>query len=141
MGKDLFVCQIYIDDAIFSSTNKSFCDEFDKIMIDMFEMSMMGVLTFFLKLQIKQGKEGIFICQTKYTRDLLKKFDMDKVKSIKMLIGTNDHLDLDLDDTSIDQNVYRSMIVSLLYLMIKRYIAPWALMIILIKTGIGLCFI
>jgi hypothetical protein len=141
MGKDLFVCQIYIDDAIFSSTNKSFCDEFDKIMIDMFEMSMMGVLTFFLKLQIKQAKEGIFICQTKYTRDLLKKFDMDKVKSIKMLIGTNDHLDLDLDDTSIDQNVYRSMIVSLLYLMIKRYIAPWALMIILIKTGIGLCFI
>jgi hypothetical protein len=141
MGKDLFVCQIYIDGAIFSSTNKSFCDEFDKIMIDMFEMSMMGVLTFFLKLQIKQAKEGIFICQTKYTRDLLKKFDMDKVKSIKMLIGTNDHLDLDLDDTSIDQNVYRSMIVSLLYLMIKRYIAPWALMIILIKTGIELCFI
>jgi hypothetical protein len=141
MGKDLFVCQIYIDDVIFSSTNKSFCDEFDKIMIDIFEMFMMGVLTFFLKLQIKQAKEGIFICQTKYTRDLLKKFDMDKVKSIKMLIGTNDHPDLDLDDTSIDQNVYRSMIVSLLYLMIKRYIAPWALMIILIKIGIGLCFI
>jgi hypothetical protein len=47
MGKDLFACQIYVDDIIFGSTNKSFCDEFSKIMIDMFEMSMMGVLIFF----------------------------------------------------------------------------------------------
>jgi hypothetical protein len=47
MGKHLFACQIYVDDIIFGSTNKSFCDEFSKIMIDMFEMSMMGVLTFF----------------------------------------------------------------------------------------------
>jgi hypothetical protein len=46
MGKDLFVCQIYIDDIIFGSTNKFFCDEFSKIMMDMFEMSMMMVLTF-----------------------------------------------------------------------------------------------
>jgi hypothetical protein len=53
MGKDLFVCQIYVDDIIFGSTNKSFCDEFGKIMMDRFEMSMMGVLTFFLGFQIK----------------------------------------------------------------------------------------
>jgi hypothetical protein len=49
MGKDLFVCQIYVDDIIFGSTNKSFYDEFNKIMTDRFEMSMMGVLTFFLR--------------------------------------------------------------------------------------------
>jgi hypothetical protein len=48
MGKDLFICQIYVDDIIFGSTNKSFCEEFSKIMIDRFEMSIMGVLTFFL---------------------------------------------------------------------------------------------
>jgi hypothetical protein len=57
MGKDLFVCQIYVDDIIFGSTNKSFCDEFSKIMTDMFEMSMMEVLTLFLRFQIKQAKE------------------------------------------------------------------------------------
>jgi hypothetical protein len=39
MGKDLFVCQIYVDNIIFGSTNKSFCDEFSKIMTDRFEMS------------------------------------------------------------------------------------------------------
>jgi hypothetical protein len=53
MGKDLFVCQIYIADIIFGSTNKSFCDEFSKIMTDRFEMFMMEVLTFFLGFQIK----------------------------------------------------------------------------------------
>jgi hypothetical protein len=108
MGKDLFVCQIYIDDIIFGSTNKSFCDEFSKIMMDMFEMFMMGVLTFFLRFQIKQVKEGTFISQTKYTRDILKKFGMDKAKSIKTLMGTNGHLDLDL----------------VAHRLIKRYIAP-----------------
>jgi hypothetical protein len=53
MGKDLFVCQIYVDDIIFGSTNKYFFDEFSKIMTDRFEMSMMGVLTLFLEFQIK----------------------------------------------------------------------------------------
>jgi hypothetical protein len=48
MGKDLFLCQIYVNDIIIDSTNKSFCDEFSKIMNDRFEISMMGELTFFL---------------------------------------------------------------------------------------------
>jgi hypothetical protein len=59
-----------------------------------FEMSMMGELKIFLKFQIKQAKEGTFICQTKYTRDMLKKFDMDKAKPIKTPMPTNGHLDL-----------------------------------------------
>jgi hypothetical protein len=120
MDKDLFICQIYVDDIIFGSTNKSFCDEFSKIMTDKFEMSMMGVLTFFLGFQIKQATEETFISQMKYTRDILKKFGMGKAKSIKTPMGTNGHLDLDLGGTSVDQKVYRSMIGSLLYLCASR---------------------
>jgi hypothetical protein len=120
MGKDLFICQTYIDDIIFGSTNKSFCDEFSKIMTDRFEISMMGVLTFFLGFQIKQAKEGTFISQTKYTHDVLKKFGTDKAKPIKTPMGTNGHLDLDLGGTSVDQKLYRSMIASLLYLCASR---------------------
>jgi hypothetical protein len=63
---------------------------------------------------------GTFISQTKYTRDILKKFDMDKAKPIKMLMDTNDHLDLDLGSTLVDQKVYHSMIGSLLYLCASR---------------------
>jgi hypothetical protein len=120
MGKYLFLCQIYIDDIIFVSTNISFCDEFSKIMTNRFEMFMMGILTFFLKFQIKQVKEGTFISQTKYTHDILKKFDMDKAKLIKTPMGTNGHLDLDLGSTSVDQKVYRCIIESLLYLCVSR---------------------
>jgi hypothetical protein len=116
MGKDLFVCQIYVDDIIFGSTNKSFCGEFSKIMTDGFEMAMMGVLIFFLGFEIKQVKEGTFISQTKYIHDILKKFGKDKAKPIKTPMGTNGHLDLDLGSTLVDQKVYRSMIESLLYL-------------------------
>jgi hypothetical protein len=85
-------------------------------MTDRFEMSMMGVLTFFLGFQIKQAKEGTFISQMNYTRDILKKFGMDKAKKIKTPMGTNGHLDLDLGGTSVDQKVYHSMIGSLFYL-------------------------
>jgi hypothetical protein len=71
MGTDLFVCQIYVDDIIFGSTNKSFCDEFSKIITNRFEMSMMGVLTFFIGFQMKPAKEGTFISQMNYTHDIL----------------------------------------------------------------------
>jgi hypothetical protein len=114
IGKYLFVCQIYVDDIIFDSTNRFFCDEFSKIMTDRFKMYMMLVLAFFLRFQIKQAKEETFISQIKYIRDILKKFGMDKKKSIKTSMCTNDHLDL--DGTSVDQKVYRSMIRSLFYL-------------------------
>jgi hypothetical protein len=120
MSKDLFVCQIYVDAIIFGSTNKSFCDEFSKIITDSFEMSMMRELTFFLGFQIKQVEDVTFIRQMKCTCDILKKFGMDKTKPIETPMGTNSHLDLDMGGTSVDQKVYRSMIGSLLYLYSSR---------------------
>jgi hypothetical protein len=106
VGKDLFVCQIYVDNIIFNFTNKSFCDEFSKIMTDRLEMFIMGELKHFLDFQIKQLEDDTFISQTKYTHDLLKKFDMDKVKPIKTPMSINDHLDLDMGGKSVDQKVY-----------------------------------
>jgi hypothetical protein len=120
MGKDLFMCQIYVDDIIFGCTNKTFCDEFSKIMTDKFEISMMGELTFFLEFQIKQVENETFISQTKYTCGILKKFGMNKAKPIKTHMGTNVHLDLDMGDTLVDQKVYHSIIDSLLYLCTSR---------------------
>jgi hypothetical protein len=81
---------------------------------------MMGDLKYFLGFQINQLQEGIFICQTKYNRDILKKFGMKNVKPIKTPMGTNGHLDLDTRGKSVDQKVYRSMIGSLLYLCASR---------------------
>jgi hypothetical protein len=116
----LFVCQIYVDDIIFGSTNKSTCEEFSRIMVQKFEMSMMGELRYYLGFQIKQLQEGTFISQTKYIQDILKKFGMKDAKPIKIPMGTNGHLDLDMGGKSVDQKVYRSMIGSLLYLCASR---------------------
>jgi hypothetical protein len=110
----------YVDDIIFGSTNKSSCEEFSRIMIQKFEMSMMVELKYFLGFQIKQLQEGTFICQTKYIQDILKKFGMRNAKPIKTPMVTNGHLDLDTGGETIDQKVYRSMIGSLLYLCASR---------------------
>jgi hypothetical protein len=120
VAKDLFVCQIYVDDIIFGSTNKSTCEEFSRIMIQKFEMSMMGELRYFLGFQIKQLQDGTFISQTKYFQDILKKFGMKDDKPIKTPMGTNGHIDLNMGGKSVDQKVYRSMIGSLLYLCASR---------------------
>jgi hypothetical protein len=120
VDKDLFVCQIYVDDIIFDSNNKKFCEEFSRIMKNRFEISMMGELKFFLGFQIKQLKNGTFLCQTKYTSDMLMKFDMANVKPIKTPMAINGQLDLNEDGKPVDQKVYCSMIGSLLYLCASR---------------------
>jgi hypothetical protein len=87
IGQDLFVLQIYVDDIIFGSTNKDFCEEFSKMMASEFEMSMIGELSYFLGLQIKQLKNGTFVSQGKYIKDMLKKFGMSDSKSISTPMG------------------------------------------------------
>jgi hypothetical protein len=102
---NLFVCQIYVDDIIFGSTNKSTCEEFSRIMIQKFEMSMMGEFKYFIGFQVKQLQEGTFISQTKYIQDILTKFRMKNVKSIKTPMETNRLLDLDTGAKFVDQKV------------------------------------
>jgi hypothetical protein len=104
---DLFVCQIYVDDIIFGSTNQKSCEEFSRVMMQKFEMSMMGKLNYFLGFQVKQLKEGTFISQKKYTQDLLKRFGMKDAKPTKTPMGTDGHLDLNKGGKSFDQKAYR----------------------------------
>jgi hypothetical protein len=115
IDKHLFVLQIYVDDIIFGSTNQDFCEEFGKMMDNEFEMSMIGELSYFLGLQIKQLKNGIFVSQDKYIKYMLKKFGMNEAKQISTPMGTNGNLDSDASGNMVDQKLYRSMIGSLLY--------------------------
>jgi hypothetical protein len=112
--------QIYVDDIIFGSTNQDYCDEFGKMMAKEFEMSMIGELSFFLGLQIKQMKERTFVSQTKYIKDMLKKFGMEDAKDITTPMGTSGSLDSDKSGNMVDKKLYRSMIGSLLYVTTSR---------------------
>jgi hypothetical protein len=120
IDKDLFVLQIYVDDIIFGSTNQVHCEEFGKMMAKEFEMSMLGELSYFLGLQIKQMKNGTFVSQGKYIRDMMKKFGLQDAKTISTPMGTNGHLDSDTSGNMVDQKLYRSMIGSLLYVTASR---------------------
>nr|AAK92681.1 putative gag-pol polyprotein [Oryza sativa Japonica Group]AAO37839.1 putative retrotransposon protein [Oryza sativa Japonica Group]ABF97098.1 retrotransposon protein, putative, Ty1-copia subclass [Oryza sativa Japonica Group] len=121
IGDDFFVCQIYVDDIIFGSTNEVFCKEFGGDMMSReFEMSMIGKLSFFLELHIKQLKDGTFMSQTKYIKNQLKRFGLEDAKPIKTPMATNEHRDLDEGGKPIDLKLYRSMIGSLLYLTASR---------------------
>ena len=77
---DLILVQVYVDDIIFGSTNESLCEQFVATMQGEFEMSMIGELNFFLGLQVKQVEHDLFLCQVKYCRELLKKFNMENCK-------------------------------------------------------------
>jgi hypothetical protein len=83
-------------------------------------MSMMGELTFFLGIQVKQTKQGTFVHQAKYTKDLMKKFNMTELKPVSTPMSSAASLGPDEDGDAMNQREYRSMIGSLLYLTATR---------------------
>ncbi|GKE00603.1 retrovirus-related pol polyprotein from transposon TNT 1-94 [Tanacetum coccineum] len=110
----LIIVQIYVDDIIFGSTCQNMCDDFAKIMHYEFEMSMMGELNFFLSLQIKQKEDGIFFNQSKFIKEMLKKFGLEDSKPTKTPMSTEIKLTKDDEADSVDSTKYRGMIGSLL---------------------------
>ena len=70
----MLLAQIYVDDIIFGATKESLCKIFAKYIQG-------ELLNYFLGFQIKQMKEGIFINQAKYIKELIKKFGMKEAKS------------------------------------------------------------
>jgi hypothetical protein len=83
-------------------------------------MSMMGELTFFLGIQVKQTKQGTFVHQANYTKDLMNKFNMAELKPLSTLMSRATALDPDKNGEVVDQREYMSMIGSLLYLTTTR---------------------
>eukprot|EP00253_Pinus_taeda_P002563 PITA_02563 len=89
---------------------------FASVMQQEFEMSLLGELTYFLGLQVQQNKDGIFPSQTKYLKQILRKYDMEDSKPICTPMVTGCSLSSNDESTSVHQPTYRSMIGSLLYL-------------------------
>ncbi|GKA18935.1 retrovirus-related pol polyprotein from transposon TNT 1-94 [Tanacetum coccineum] len=93
-GGDI-ILQVYVDDIIFGSTNPDFSKRFANLMKKHFEMSMMGELKFILGLQVHQSPRGIFISQSQYAIELLKKHGLDECVSMSTSMAT-ERLDVDL---------------------------------------------
>ncbi|GJV94104.1 retrovirus-related pol polyprotein from transposon TNT 1-94 [Tanacetum coccineum] len=117
---DILVVQVYVDDIIFGSTNPRYTQLFADLMKSRFEMSMMGEMMFFLGLQVNQSPRGIFINQSNYVLEILKKFRMETCDPIGTPIEIKDKLDLDKNGTLVNVTKYQGMIGALMYLTSSR---------------------
>jgi isopentenyldiphosphate isomerase len=115
MALIFLLIQIYVDDIIFYVSSHTLLSRFHEIMKNELQMSIMRELTFFLGVQVKQTKQGTFVHQAKYIKDLMKKFNMAELKPVSTLMSTAMSFDPDEDGEDVDQREYKSIIDSLLY--------------------------
>ncbi|GJT24651.1 retrovirus-related pol polyprotein from transposon TNT 1-94 [Tanacetum coccineum] len=112
--------EIYVDDIIFGSTSLKLSKQLGKLMTKKYEMTMMGELTYFLGFQIKQDFKGISICQEKYVKDSLKKYDLADCALVKCPMLPPNNLGPNESGVSINETLFRGMIGSLMYLTASR---------------------
>nr|GEX73611.1 copia protein [Tanacetum cinerariifolium] len=106
-GNDLLLVQIYVDDIIFAASTPELCDLFANLMCSKFKMSMMGKISFFLGLQIPQSLKGIFINQSKYALESLKKYGFESCDPVDTPMVEKSKLDEDKEGKAVDPLHYR----------------------------------
>ncbi|GJX23583.1 retrovirus-related pol polyprotein from transposon TNT 1-94 [Tanacetum coccineum] len=119
-GKDILLVQIYVDDIIFASTDPSLCETFSEIMCLKFKMSMMGKMSFFLGLLISHSPKGIFLNQSKYALEIIKKYGMETSDLVDTPMVEKSKLDEVPQGKVVDPTRYCGMIGSLMYLTSSR---------------------
>nr|GEW58405.1 hypothetical protein [Tanacetum cinerariifolium] len=118
--EDILVVQVYVDDIIFGSSDPRYATLLSDLMKSRFEMSMMGEMMFFLSLRVNQSPSGIFINQSKYVHEILKKYGLNTCNIVGTPMDIKHKLDLDHIGTSFDATKYHSMIGALMYLTSSR---------------------
>nr|GEU40747.1 hypothetical protein [Tanacetum cinerariifolium] len=119
-GNDLLLVQIYVDDIIFAASTPELCDLFANLMCTKFKMSMMGKISFFFGLHISQSPRGIFINQSKYALESLKKYGFESCDPVDTPMVEKSKLDEDKERKAVDPSHYHGRIGTLLYLTASR---------------------
>jgi hypothetical protein len=99
---DFLLVQIYVDDIIFGGSSHTLVSRFQEMMESEFQMSMMRELTFFLGIQVNQTKQDTFMHQAKYTKNIMKKFNMAELKPMSTPMSTATSLGPDKDGETVD---------------------------------------
>lgn len=120
VNNKILCAQIYVDYIVLGSTSHSHALEFNSLMKNEFEVSMVRELNMFLGLQIKKMKNDMFVSQSKNARNMLKRFCLENAKHAKTLMSATLKLSKDEHGKKVDNKMYRSMIESLLYLFASR---------------------
>ncbi|KAJ6874187.1 hypothetical protein NC651_032883 [Populus alba x Populus x berolinensis] len=118
-GKFLIVC-LYVDDLIYTGNDGKMFQEFKHSMKAEFEMTDLGMMCYFLGIEVVQSSTGIFITQKKYAKEMLERFNLQDCNPVKNPIEPGLKLHKDLDGQRIDNTYYKQMVGSLMYLTATR---------------------
>jgi len=119
-GGNLMLVALYVDDLIFMGNNDEMIEKFKSTMIQEFEMTDLGLMKFFLGLEVRQGKTGIFISQEKYAKEILEKFKMASCNPVSIPMEPGAKLSKFDGGERVNASKYRSLVGSLRYLTCTR---------------------
>lgn len=117
---DTLIVSLYVDDLLVTGNNTRLVEKFKQEMMQVFEMTDLGLMTFFLGMEIKQCKNKVLICQEKYAKEILKKFQMDECKAMSTPMNQKEKLMKEDGADKVDEGYYRSLIGCLMYLTATR---------------------
>jgi hypothetical protein len=110
------VVSLYVDDLFVTGNNPSMINKFKAEMMKVFEMTDLGEMSYFLRMEVQQNQHGIFTCQQKYAKEILKKFKMKECKSMTTPMNVKEKFCKDDGADKVDEAIYRSLIGCLMYL-------------------------
>ncbi|XP_028066702.1 uncharacterized protein LOC114269573 [Camellia sinensis] len=117
---ELIVVSVYVDDFLITGTNKELLKEFKVELLNVFEMLDLGLMSYFLGMEVKQRQHEVFICQQKYAKEILKKFHMEDCKAISTPMNQKEKFSKDDGVDKVDEGLHRSLIGCLMYLTATR---------------------
>ncbi|KAA0060156.1 Retrovirus-related Pol polyprotein from transposon TNT 1-94 [Cucumis melo var. makuwa] len=119
-GTSILIVSLYVDDLLVTGKNADYIQNFKWEIMKMFEMTDLGLMSYFLGIEIKQGQGEVFICQKKYAKEILKKFKMDKCKAVNTPMNQKEKLCKEDGVDKVDEGYFRSLIGCLMYLIATR---------------------
>ena len=118
-GKRYIVC-LYVDDLIYSGNDSAMFEKFKKSMMVDFDMFDIGMMPYFLGIEVEQFVVGIFISQKKYVQDILNIFKMENCNSVGSPMEIGLKLVKVFEEKKVDNTLYKQVVGSLMYLKITR---------------------
>ncbi|KAL4376745.1 hypothetical protein GQ457_02G023970 [Hibiscus cannabinus] len=120
-GNDVLIVSLYVDDLLLVGNDAQMLQQFKQEMMKVFEMTDLGLMSFFLGMENKQAEHEVFIFQKKYAKEILKKFKLEECKEVRTPMNQKEKLCKEDGADKVDEAYCRSLIGYLMYLTTTRH--------------------
>ncbi|MCH80155.1 copia-type polyprotein [Trifolium medium] len=114
------IISLYVDDLIFTGNDSEMVQKFKNSMMNTFDMTDLGRMKHFLGIEVTQNDQGIFICQQRYAKEILERFNMDKSNAVSSPIVTGSKLSKYDQGEEVNPTKFKQIVGSLMYLTATR---------------------